>query len=53
MPVHGGLCSLGILAVGHLDKGVALVPVNDAGLHFAVAAKDASEFGLGATERSA
>ena len=49
---HVGLGSLGILAGKHLDKGMSLVLVDDAGLDGTVAAKDGAQFRLGASLQS-
>jgi len=48
--LHGLLGSDGILAPEHLDEGVALVLVHDAGLNLAVPAEDLSQLGLGACD---
>jgi hypothetical protein len=46
--LHGCLCPLGVLAVVHLDKGMALVLVDDAGLDLAKTVEDLAEFAFGA-----
>lgn len=38
--LHTILCTDGILSVDHFDKGMALVFIDDARLHFAMPAKD-------------
>ena len=46
-------CFFGTHGVGtgdHLDKGMALVLVDNTGLHFAEVGKDGAEFVIGATE---
>ncbi len=45
---HANLCPLGVLAEVHLDEGVSLVLVDDAGLDLAKAAEDLSQFHVGA-----
>lgn len=46
--LHGDLCPLGILAVVHLDEGMALILVDDAGLHLAKTVENIAELGFGA-----
>ena len=41
--LHGRLCPLGVLAEEHLDKGMALVLVDDAGLDLAETVEDFAE----------
>jgi hypothetical protein len=50
--LHSGLCPLGVLAEEHLDKSMALVLVNNAGLDLAETAEDSAELALGTTGNS-
>lgn len=47
--LHGVFGVHGFVAADHLDEGVALLPVDDAGLHDAELVKDAAQLGLGAS----
>jgi hypothetical protein len=49
--LHGGLGPLGVLAEEHLDKGMALVLVDDAGLDLAETVEDFAELVFGAAGR--
>jgi hypothetical protein len=48
--LHGLFGGYGILPGDHLDKSMALVSVDDAGLDLAVLAEDVAELLLGASE---